>query len=77
MSIIYDEGENFFKVTIPAQIKDEDFVEIANSLKEKGDVRDFKLDLRNVAYMYSKNVAALINLKKIATEKGINFIFTI
>jgi anti-anti-sigma factor len=69
----YEEEKNLLKVIMPPQIKDEFFLEISNLLHKKKDFNNFKLDLRNIAYMNSKNIAALINLKKVTTERGINF----
>jgi anti-anti-sigma factor len=71
---IYD--NNSLKVILSNEVKAEDFNDIIYDVKNKGEIKLLKLDLRNVLYMYSKDVANLINLKKVCDEKKIELILT-
>lgn len=62
------------KVILSGEIKEEDFNEIAEQIKNRTDIKFLKLDLRNVIYMYSRNIASLIYLKKVCDEKKIDLI---
>ena len=66
--------DEHLKIILQRNMKDEDLKNVLVSIKNKGNIKSLKLDLRNVIYMYSKNLADLIFLKKYCDEKKIDLI---
>ena len=66
--------DGHLKIILQRNINDEDLKNLLAHIKNKGNIKSLKLDLRNVMYMYSKNLADLISLKKYCTEKKIDLI---
>lgn len=69
---IYKNG--YLKVILSVDVKGNEFNEIVEEIKNKVDIKILKLDLRNIMYMYSKDIAKLIFLKKICDEKKVELI---
>ena len=63
-----------FKVILTGEVKEDNFSEIVEHIKNRADIKLLKLDLRNVMYMYSRDIASLIYLKKACDEKKIELI---
>jgi len=62
--------DGHLKIILQRNINDEDLKNLLAHIKNKGNIKSLKLDLRNVMYMYSKNLADLISFKKYCTEKN-------
>lgn len=76
METIKNSAERSIKVVLSNHIEDDDFRNIISQIEGDDSIKTLKLDFRNVLYMYSKNIAGLISLKKFCNEKHIDMILT-
>jgi len=76
MNVSYDNGKKVLYIRLPYELDVKDFKAVQEDILKYSDVKEVRLDFKDVPYLQSKLIAELIGIKKTTISKNIKLVLT-
>ncbi len=76
MNVFLDKDKKVLSVKLPHDLDVKDFKEAKDEINKHADIREIRLDFKDVPYLQSKLIAELLGIKKVAISKNLKLVLT-
>lgn len=76
MNALFDKDKKVLLIKLPHDLDLKDFAEARNEINKHSEIKEIRLDFKDVPYLQSKLIAELLGIKKLAISKNLKLVLT-